>query len=76
MDESEVFSGEESCFTFPARRIRGTLLSHNLKRFASSFEAGLFTCGLFEATNDSVAISDIKLYQPGPPAGFLGGNKS
>jgi hypothetical protein len=70
-----VFSGEGSCFAFPARRIRGALLSHNLKRSTSSSEAGLLTCGQFKATNDSVAISGVKLYQPCPPAGFLGGDQ-
>src|ERR1700730_7360332 len=59
----------------PARRIRGALLSHNLKRSTSSSEAGLLTCGQFKATNDSVAISGVKIYQPFPPAGFLGGDQ-
>ena len=72
---SMAFSKGGSCFTFPARRIRSALLSHNFKGLTSRLMEGAFPCAQLKAANDAVAISGVELYQPCPPAGFLSGNQ-
>jgi hypothetical protein len=49
------FSGNGSCFTFLARRIRGALLSHNFKRLAVGSEVACLPVARSKATNDPVA---------------------